>query len=159
MPVEFLLEPYSELHQKAFRDLNVEWISKFFVMEETDYKVLDHPNEYILNKGGEILVVVSDKIPIGVCALIKMNDPKYDFELAKMAISPNYQGHGIGYKLGLSIIELAKKRGAQYLYLESNRKLTAAINLYCKLGFKEVQNRKSPYKRADILMELNLREF
>jgi len=147
---------YNPEYKQAFRDLNVEWISKFFVMEEPDFKALDYPQEYILDKGGLILVALYNKEPVGVCALIKMKDPNYDFEMAKMAVSPKAQGKKIGLLLGQSILAEAKKIGAKKLYLESNRILIPAINLYLKLGFTEVTNRVSPYQRADILMEMNL---
>ena len=30
--------------------------------------------------------------PVGVCALCKMDHPLYDYELAKLAVSPEVQG-------------------------------------------------------------------
>jgi hypothetical protein len=83
---------YSPEYRSAFSNLNKEWISKYFVMEETDYKALDHPDTYIIDKGGYILVALYNQAPIGVCALIKMNDSDYDYELSKMAVSPVAQG-------------------------------------------------------------------
>lgn len=53
-------------------------------MEESDYKALDNPEEYILGKGGKIWVALYNKEPLGVCALMKMNDHEYDFEMAKI---------------------------------------------------------------------------
>jgi len=83
---------YLPEYQGVFRSLNVEWISKYFTMEESDNKALDDPQGYILDKGGLILVARYEDEPLGVCALIKMNDGEYDFELAKMAVSPKAQG-------------------------------------------------------------------
>ena len=143
-------------YQSAFKDLNEEWITKYFVMEEADYKALDDPNEYILDKGGKILVALYKHEPVGVCALIKMKDSNYDFELAKMAVSPKMQGKRIGWLLGQATIDKAKEIGASKLYLESNTVLKPAINLYEKLGFKEIIGYSSPYKRCNIQMELIL---
>ena len=42
---------YNAMFADAFRKLNEEWISKYFKMEDADYKALDHPKEYILDKG------------------------------------------------------------------------------------------------------------
>ena len=148
--------PYETHHKDAFRDLNQEWIEKYFKMEETDRNSLNNPQGYILNKGGFILVAVIDEEVVGVCALIKMNHPKYEFELAKMAVSPKHHKKGIAWKISQAIINLAKKQKAKYLYLESNTKLTPAITLYRKLGFVEVTDNPSPYERANIQMELNL---
>jgi len=145
---------YHPKYQTAFRALNEEWISAYFKMEETDYKALDDPEGYILKKGGCIIVALYDNEPVGVCALIKMNDPDYDFELAKMAVSPRAQGKNIGWLLGQAIIEKAKKMGAAKLYLESNTLLKPAINLYHKLGFVKIAGRATPYERCNIQMEL-----
>ncbi len=144
---------YEEKYQEAFRSLNVEWISKYFRMEEADFKALDNPDSYILNKGGLILVALLDNEPVGVCALIKMDDDEYEYELAKMAVSPKEQGKRIGWLLGNAILDKARSLGAKCIFLESNTILTPAINMYYKLGFTKVEGRPSPYERADIQMQ------
>jgi len=147
--------PYKPIYAGAFKKLNEAWITTYFEMEEADHKALDHPKQ-ILTKGGEILVALYDGEPVGVCALIKMDDPQYEYELAKMAVSPSVQGKNIGWLLGLAIIEKARSLGAKTIYLESNTILKPAINLYHKLGFKKVAGRATPYKRCNIQMELEL---
>lgn len=49
---------YEPKYQSVFKSLNEEWISRYFEMEETDYKALDNPQEYILDKGGAIFVAL-----------------------------------------------------------------------------------------------------
>jgi DNA-binding MarR family transcriptional regulator len=148
---------YTPEYQAAFRSLNEEWISTYFEMEKADYKALDNPDDYILNKGGKIFVALYNNEPLGVCALIKMDDPDYDFEMAKMAVSPKAQGKNIGWLLGLAVVKAAKELRASKIYLESNTILKPAINLYYKLGFQKIAGRPTPYKRCNIQMELNLR--
>ncbi|WP_345953766.1 GNAT family N-acetyltransferase [Mucilaginibacter sp. PAMB04168] len=138
----------------AFKQLNEEWITTYFKMETSDYKSLDHPEEYILDKGGYILFALYQNEPVGTCALIKMENQTY--ELAKMAVSPKAKGKGIGWLLGNAAIEKARQAGADKLYLESNTVLKPAINLYHKLGFKKVTGIPSPYERCNIQMELSL---
>lgn len=145
---------YKQKYQEVFKALNEEWISKYFTMEESDYKALDHPKEYILDTGGHILVAMFNGEPLGVCALIKMNDGEYDYELAKMAVSPKAQGKNVGFLLANAIIEKAKSLGATKIYLESNTILKPAINLYHKLGFQKVAGKPTPYTRCNIQMEL-----
>ncbi|AXT20331.1 GNAT family N-acetyltransferase [Flavobacteriaceae bacterium AU392] len=147
---------YSSKYHKDFKELNEEWITKYFRIENADRKALDHPKEYILDKGGKILVAVQGKTVLGVCALLKMENHNYDYELAKMAVSPKAQGKGIGYLMGKSIIEKAKSLGASSLYLESNTILKPAISLYKKLGFQKVAGHYTPYERCNIQMELRL---
>lgn len=153
---EITIVDYTSAYQTAFRALNEEWISTYFTMEDADYKALDNPQQYILDKGGNIFVALYQNEPIAVCALIKMNDPEYDFELAKMAVSPKAQGKRIGWLLAQEVIRAAKALGAQKLYLESNTILGPAINLYYKLGFTVVKGRATPYQRCNIQMELLL---
>jgi len=148
---------YKPEYQEVFRALNVEWISTYFEMEESDYKALDNPQSYILDKGGHILVALYEGEPFGVCALIKMNNEEYDFELAKMAVSPKAQGKNIGFLLASAIVEKARSLGAAKIYLESNTILKPAINLYHKLGFKKVAGKPTPYTRCNIQMELVIR--
>lgn len=148
--------PFSEVYRSAFKALNEEWITKYFKMEEMDRISLNHPKEYILDKGGYIAVALLNEEPVGVCALIKTTYGGFDYELAKMGVSPKTQGKGIGKLLGNHIIEKAKFLGAKRIFLESNRVLKPAINLYLKLGFKEIVGATSPYERSDIQMELDL---
>ena len=144
---------YQPEYQQAFKKLNEEWITKWFKMEAADHKALDNPEGYILDKGGHILVALYDGEPAGVCALIKMNDPAYDFELAKMAVAAGMRGKNIGWLLGNAVIEKAGSLGARKIYLESNTILTPAINLYHKLGFKKIAGHATPYERCNIQME------
>lgn len=148
---------YNDGYQSVFRALNEEWISSYFKMEEADYKALDNPKEYILERGGKIFVALYENKPVGVCALIKMDDPDYDFELAKMAVSNKCQGKNIGWLLGQAVTNAAKDLGASTIYLESNTILKPAINLYQKLGFSKVVGGPTPYERCNIQMELKLK--
>lgn len=147
---------YQPQYQKDFKALNEEWISKYFKIEEADYKVLDDPEGYIIKNGGHILVALYENKPMGVCALVKMDDSEYGFELAKMAVSPLAQGKNIGWLLGQAIIEKAKDLGAAKIYLGSNTILKPAINLYHKLGFKKIIGHATPYERCNIQMGLIL---
>jgi len=145
---------YTPDMQPAFRRLNEEWITKYFRMEESDYKALDHPKEYILDKGGHIFMALYKGEAVGACAIIPMDDG--GFELAKMAVSPRAQGLGIGFLIGQACVEKARALGARRVYLESNTTLKPAINLYHKLGFRKVAGPPSPYERCNIQMELVL---
>lgn len=145
---------YTPAYQQAFRELNEQWISKYFKMEAADHKALDNPQKSIIDKGGYILVALYNNEPVGVCALLKMDDPVYEYELAKMAVSPTVQGKSIGWLLGKAAVDKARSLGAKKLYLESNTILEPAINLYHKLGFQKVIGHATPYERCNIQMEL-----
>jgi DNA-binding MarR family transcriptional regulator/GNAT superfamily N-acetyltransferase len=146
---------YESRYQPDFKRLNVEWIERYFQLEEADLKALDHPDTYIIEQGGHILLAQYEGQIVGTCALIRMDASTY--ELAKMAVSPTAHGLGIGERLGRAAIAKAQVLGATRLYLESNTKLVPAINLYHKLGFqKTIAGAPSPYERCNIQMELDL---
>ncbi len=153
---EVQVVPYEDQYHPAFKALNEEWISTYFEIEEADRKALDNPKPYILDQGGKIFVALYKGVPVGVCALIKMDDPDYEYELAKMAVSPSVQGRSIGWLLSQAVVNAARELGAKNLYLESNTALKPAINLYHKLGFKKVVGRATPYVRCNIQMELTI---
>ncbi|WP_221392443.1 bifunctional helix-turn-helix transcriptional regulator/GNAT family N-acetyltransferase [Dyadobacter sp. NIV53] len=151
---QVLIVDYSSQYHDAFRALNVEWITTYFAMEDSDYEALDHPDQKIIEKGGCIIMALYQDEPVGTCALIKMNDTTY--ELAKMAVSPKAQGKHAGWLLGQAILQKATELGAEKVYLESNTMLKPAINLYHKLGFERIVGATSPYKRCNIQMEVTL---
>ncbi len=148
--------PYSEDLAEQFKSLNYAWIQKYFQVEEMDELVLSNPGNHIVAEGGQILFAQLDGKIVGTCALIKLDDDS--FELAKMAVDEKYQGRQVGKKLGLAVIEAARKRGAKQVILESNKKLIPALNLYKKLGFVPIctDHQKSMYQRANVSMQLEL---
>lgn len=146
--------PCEPKYYKIFKQLNEDWITTYFEMEEADHKALDNPEEYILQNGGYIFVALYKGVPMGVCALLKMNKGEYGFELAKMAVDSQMREQNIGYLLGEYAINAAEKLGTKKIYLESNTLLAPAIRLYSKLGFKKIVGYETPYKRCNIQMEL-----
>lgn len=145
---------YQPCYQEAFKTLNEEWIKKYFKMEDIDYRVINDPEKYIIENGGEVFVALYKNEPVGVCALLKMEDKQYDYEMSKLAVSPKAQGKGIGFLLGQTAVNRAKELGGRKLYLESNTVLEPAIHIYRKLGFKKVFEPTVSYQRCNIQMEL-----
>jgi len=141
----------------AFRRLNEEWITRWFRIEPKEEPILADPQANILDTGGRIFFATDGERCVGCCALIRIADQ--EFEVAKMAVEPSYQGAGIGRRLLVATIEEGRKAGAHRLYLETNHVLTPAIRLYESLGFKHIDPNRiipSQYTRADVYMELVL---
>jgi putative acetyltransferase len=94
---------------------------------------------------------------VGCSALIHLEDDV--FEVAKMAVSPAWQGRGLGRKILEHVIQKARDLGAKRLYLETNSRLTTAIRMYESVGFRHLLREKvtpSPYERVDVFMEMDL---
>ncbi|MCF6194479.1 MAG: GNAT family N-acetyltransferase, partial [Kangiellaceae bacterium] len=134
--------------------LNRSWLEKYFYVEDIDHQILSSPQEVIIDKGGFILMArIADRI-VGTAALIAAKNGL--LELSKMAVDADFQGLGIGEKLAVAAIQQYQAADYKGLFLESNRQLVPALNLYTKLGFveKPSPNEHSAYSRADIYMEL-----
>ena len=147
------IRKYQQGDQKFFESFNRAWIEEYFEMEQIDTLVLQHPEEYIINKGGTILMAEYGNAVVGTVALRPVNPRVYEF--TKMAVDENYRGLKIGLALTNAALEEAKRLDATKVILYSNRKLEAAISLYRKVGFTEVPV-DALYKRSDIKMELVL---
>lgn len=146
--------PFEEKYALAFETLNKVWIEHYFTLEEKDKNSLENAQQTIINQGGHILIALYHDEVVGVCALIKMHDEAYDYELSKMAVKKEFQNKGIGIILGENAIIKAKQLGAKKLFLETNTVLTPAINLYKKLGFQQIAGDSSFYERSNYQMQL-----
>lgn len=138
----------------GFSSLNRAWIEAYFELEASDSKVLDRP-AVIVEQGGYILTLAVEGRVQGCCALLR-NGPR-SFELAKMAVAEDARGQGLSHRLMDAAINLAKRQGAAHLDLLTSSKLTVAIALYEKYGFKrQSQACHADYARCDVVMKLHL---
>ena len=145
---------YSDEYARDFKQLNLEWLTQYNVTEQYDLEIINDPRGKILNKGGYIyLAKVEEKI-IGTAGLA--NEGHSIFELIKMAVTPAFQGMGIGKILIQKCLNKARDIKAKKVFLYSNSQLTAAISLYKKYGFVHVDAGDSPFLTADVKMELTL---
>ncbi len=146
---------YSDEFKDDFARLNLEWIEKYFEVEEPDRKSLSDPRGTIIDPGGEIFFILENGTVVGTCALIRHSAELY--ELAKMAVTPQCQGRGLGQLLIESVIDDARAKGAKEIFLLSNTVLIPAVRLYEKYGFRTVHKGPHPeYNRANIEMVLQL---
>ena len=154
---QITVREFSPGDEACFRKLNEEWIAQYFSIEAKDQEAFADPQSSILASGGRIFFASVEDQCVGCCALIRLGAD--EFEVAKMAVAPMWQGSGIGRKLLQTVVEAARSAGARRLYLETNHILTPAIRLYESVGFKPVPQDRivpSPYARADVYMEITL---
>ena len=149
------IQSYQPRFKSDFKNLNEEWLTEYFEIEKEDAKVLNNPEKYILEKGGNVFFALLDSKAIGTVAITPHENKTY--ELNKMAVTKDFQGNSVGALLVENAINFAKKKKAKSLFLETNRNLYAAIHLYEKFGFQLVnQAHKSKYKRTNMKMQLDL---
>ncbi|WP_295119349.1 GNAT family N-acetyltransferase [uncultured Chitinophaga sp.] len=141
-------------YKQYFESINRQWIEEKFKMEDGDIAVLQHPEEHILSKGGDIIfVAVKDKIA-GTVALRKQDDNTV--EMTKLGVDPAFRGYGLGHLLMVEIIERARLQGYTKMVLYSNTVQAVAIQMYRNYGFIEVPVDPGVYERCNIQMEIPL---
>src|SRR5438270_548206 len=133
--VDVQIVEFEERYAPDFAALNYEWIEKYFAVERHDREILDRPREFVIDPGGQIFMAVVDGRAAGTTALIPAGEGM--LELTKMAVSPRFQGLGIGAKLMKRCVEFAEAQKIKIVFLESHTKLAPALNLYRKFGFVE----------------------
>ena len=154
-PEVLFIRDYSDDLAREFQDINAEWISEMFSIEETDRKTLENPRASIIDSGGAILFVEAIGMGvIGTCALQKTGAT--GFELTKMGVRKVARGLKAGEFLLKAIIEKAHMLGADPLYLLTNSRCAAAIHLYEKTGFQHdvaiMADYGTRYARCDVAM-------
>jgi ribosomal protein S18 acetylase RimI-like enzyme len=153
--IEVTIREFQPGDEAAFRRLNEAWITRYFTMEPKDEESLGDPRGYILDRGGRIFFAVIRGETVGCCALIPTRPA--EFEVAKMAVSDEWRGRGIGRRILETVIALARAAGAVKLVLETNSMMIPAIALYESVGFRHVPRREvSPYARSNLNMEIHL---
>ena len=134
-----------------FVRLNEEWISHYFELEEPDRELARNPGK-VIEDGGYIFSLLVDGEVVGTCALFHYSEDTY--ELARMAVSLEHQGNGYGKSLmEASLLKLEEIKAAK-VFLTTNTKLEAAINLYKRYGFEVTSEGQHPdYSRGNVIME------
>lgn len=144
-----------------FERLNRDWIEQYFTVEAADEAEFRDPEATFITPGGQIFFALDEReTVVGVCAVAPVlhgGGPGREFGLAKMAVAPEARGRGYGDLLLGAAVAFAREAGASAVTLVSNRRLTPALRLYAKHGFREVPlDPDEEYSRADIKMRLDL---
>ncbi len=69
--------------------------------------------------------------------------------ITTIAVDPDWQGHKIGERMLMALLEDAILRGASHATLEVRESNHIAQRLYCKYGFREASIRKKYYTDND----------
>lgn len=144
---------YNDKLKWEFERLNRQWIEKYFLIEPVDTEVFSDPDGKIIKNGGEIIFALLGNSVVGTCALIREGSR---YQLGRMAVDEQFQGHGIGTILMEEMLKIARRKKAQGLYLHSNTRLRPAIRLYEKFGFTIAHEGQHPkFIRGNLIMEKN----
>lgn len=85
-----------------------------------------------------VLIMYVDDKPSGCASITDVIDE--EVEIGRVVVLEEYRGRGIATKLLLEIEKIAKEKGAKAMILDTYNRLSNAVSLYKKLGFKEVEH-------------------
>jgi GNAT superfamily N-acetyltransferase len=145
---------YADEYADDFKQLNLEWLNKYDLIETHDLEIINDPHGCILDHGGHIYLAKAGNKIVGTAAIAHSGNGIY--ELVKMAVTAAFQGKGISKLLIEKCLNKAKEFNAKKVFLYSNSQLTTAIALYKKYGFEHIDASDSPFETADVKMELSL---
>ena len=135
-----------------FERLNIEWLERWFTVEEFDRVMLGDPEQHILAPGGQVFFA-DDEAGSALGTVALRHEGAGVYELTKMAVAPAARGRGVGRLLAEAAVEEFQALGGRHLYLETNDLLLPAIALYKSLSFEDRPLRaESHYGRANVHM-------
>jgi DNA-binding MarR family transcriptional regulator/ribosomal protein S18 acetylase RimI-like enzyme len=149
---EVRIVPFRRELREHFYRLNAEWVVEHFRLEPEDERVLSQPESQILGHGGRIFFAMLGNEVIGTTGLER--ERKGVYAVIKMSVAKPYRGLGIGRALLERTIEEFERLQGTELFLETNSKLTPALQLYESVGFVRQPMRRSgtAFERSDVYM-------
>lgn len=125
-----IFQLYQEVIKTTFTSWDESYPSRSLVVDD-----IKNRNVYVLKSGKKIIAVSF----LGKCEN-EDDDWKYKlnngFGVARICVSPGFQGRGVGAQFLKLLIEEAKRRGADGLHFHVCVQNLAAIRMYEKVGFE-----------------------
>jgi N-acetylglutamate synthase-like GNAT family acetyltransferase len=145
--------PYDPKYKKDFIEMNKQWITEMFVLEEEDLAVLNNIDQ-ALDEGGQIFFAIDDDENVLACCMIAPLS-NGEWEIEKFCARGMYTGTGAGTACLKACMDYAKEKQVEKIVIVTNTKCEQAVHLYRKFGFTEVpvDKEKFPYERGNIAFE------
>ncbi len=105
---------------------------------------------------GRLLLATVDGEPAGTAALRPVYADNCGCEAKRLFVRPRFRGHGLGKKLLEYLIEEARVAGYRYMYGDTLRSMTQALEMYKRMGFVEVEPYSSKPTPDAIYIRLDL---
>ena len=138
------IEKITHLVKEGLQDFGFTYAPK---TSEAD--LMDIQSEYF-KEGGTFLILEDDQQQLCAIGALKKLSPGI-FKIRKMYVAHKYRGKGYGERILLKLIQEARYKNAKQIILETSHKMKAAINLYQKHGFEEV-DLQSESPRCDMTL-------
>ena len=100
---------------------------------------LDHLSAFYSQDGRAYYVLLREGTVIGGVGFAQFEGFPDCCELQKLYLADAAKGSGLGYRLVRFLEDRARERGYRRIYLETHTHLQAAIHIYAKLGYEEIE--------------------
>ena len=102
---------------------------------------------------GLFLVLLDERRVVGTGALKQLDADTA--ELGRMWFLPEYRGRGLGRRMAEQLLAFARQHGYRRVRLDTSSKCINAVELFRKLGFKEIDRYKESPTTLFMELELN----
>jgi len=127
-----------------------QWLNLDLCFQGIDNELNNFPDKYKEPDGAFIIAKENDDI-IG-CVGFRKLEPKI-CEMKRLFVNDNNKGKGIGKKLVEIIIEEAKTKKYEKIRLDTINTMTAALSIYYKNGFYEIEPYYNNPNRGTVYLE------
>jgi putative acetyltransferase len=122
----------------AFAEIWVSWLRNTMLKEpeSEDLAAVHNPEEFYVRSGGAVFFALKSDVPVGVVAVKLLSPGIYEF--AKLVVSEEARGLGVGRQLVERCIDFVRESGGHLLALQSFHKLEIAVAMYERMGFQHI---------------------
>lgn len=103
--------------------------------QDVDRELETLPGPYAPPAGAILLTEVDDE-PVGVVAVQPLDDEGV-CEMKRLYVRPAHRNEGLGRRLAMAIVEVARDLGYETMRLDTVASMTAARSVYRSLDFEE----------------------
>jgi len=120
-------------------------------------KNLDNLSSYYTTEDRKYFVLLKDNSVVGGVGFAPFELYDNCAEMQKLYLDDSVKGLGLGYKLVEKIEEEMRKAGFKKSYLETHSSLKAAVHLYMKCGYREIERPQGViHSTMDLFFEKSL---
>jgi len=131
----------------------IEWLNIDLTFQNIDKEFSEFSSMYGPPYGVYLLSFLNNELAGGV-GLRKLEDDAC--EMKRLYVYDQFKGKGIGRSLCEELIREAKKMGYKRMRLDSMKRLSAAIRLYERIGFKDIEMYRYNPDPTTRFMEIDL---
>jgi ribosomal protein S18 acetylase RimI-like enzyme len=114
----------------------IKWLNADLAFQNVDDELKNFPKKY-KSPDGEFIIAKENEKVIGCVAIKKLDDKTC--EMKRLFVKDEYKMKGVGKKLVEKIIEESRIKKYERMRLDTLNTMEAALNIYYKNGFCEIE--------------------